>query len=169
VTETGGHADRSLRYRAVFSKKGSFLAGFPAGCSGLLPFPLEGPLPITADGSHCAGSHVAWGSVLSPGSCESAEPQRPARTCWSLEHRQRAQVWVRRQHLLNHPLQKVIIVYNRNSRMTRLWFGRTLCKIVAGPTWDQAACTFVQWRRQDHSTACEKSADQTRTAYLYFG
>jgi hypothetical protein len=36
VTETGGHPARSLRYRVVFSKKGSFLAGFLAGCSGLL-------------------------------------------------------------------------------------------------------------------------------------
>jgi hypothetical protein len=30
VTETSGHSARSLYYRAVFSKKGSFLAGFPA-------------------------------------------------------------------------------------------------------------------------------------------
>jgi hypothetical protein len=36
VTETGGHPARSLRYRAVFSKKGSFLAGFLAGSSGLI-------------------------------------------------------------------------------------------------------------------------------------
>jgi hypothetical protein len=36
VTETGGHPARSLRYWAVFSKRGSFLAGFPAGCSGLV-------------------------------------------------------------------------------------------------------------------------------------
>jgi hypothetical protein len=42
--ETGGHPVRSLRYRAVFSKKGSFLAEFPAGCSGPTRHsPAKGP------------------------------------------------------------------------------------------------------------------------------
>jgi hypothetical protein len=45
VTETGGHPAHSPRSRAVFLKKGSFLAGFPAGCSSLVTAePISGNL-----------------------------------------------------------------------------------------------------------------------------
>jgi hypothetical protein len=50
VTKTGGHPARSLRYRAVFSKKGSFLAGFPPGCSGLCVCRLRLRSPASPSG-----------------------------------------------------------------------------------------------------------------------
>jgi hypothetical protein len=44
----GGHPARSLRYRAGFSKKGSFLAGFPAGCSGLVRSLARGSVAVVS-------------------------------------------------------------------------------------------------------------------------
>jgi hypothetical protein len=80
VTETGGHPARSLRYRAVFSKKGSFLAGFPAGCSGLDPTPANKPACcicrsfVSGDSSN--SSAWAYDSDDSEAAPESS-PQRP--------------------------------------------------------------------------------------------
>jgi hypothetical protein len=86
VTETGGHPARSLRYRAVFSKKGSFFTEFPADCSGLVASLRSSP---SEDNMHAArwpvlvGPHGTllcgeWGEELAEGAVGSPVKLRRA-------------------------------------------------------------------------------------------